>query len=94
MPNPSEPFDGFNRLTWIVVGIILQVQDKDAGLAKSSGNLNTVESFNGKEYTHFIGALWSMGGKLRTFSVWFVAWAIASNSFTTLACFEFGKVLL
>ena len=86
--------DGFNRLTWIVVGIILQVKDKDSGLAKSSGNLNTVESFNGKEYTHFIGALWSMGGKLRTFSVWFVAWAIASNSFTIFACVEFGKLLL
>ena len=29
----------------------MHVQDKDAGLAKSNGNLNTVESFNGKEYT-------------------------------------------
>jgi len=87
--------DGSSWLRWIVVGIILHVQDKDAGLAKSNGNLNTVESFNGKEqYTHFIGALWSMGGKLRTLSFWFVAWAIASNSFTIFACVEFGKLLL
>ena len=86
--------DRFGSLRWIVSGIILQVKDKDSGLAKRSGNLNTVESFNGKEYTHLIGALWSMGGKLRTFSFWFVAWAIASNSFTIFACVEFGKLLL
>ena len=41
--------DGFGSLRWIDVDIILQAQDKHAGLAKSSGNLNKVESFNGKE---------------------------------------------
>ena len=34
---------------WIDVDIISQARDKYAGLAKSSGNLNKVESFNGKE---------------------------------------------